>query len=50
MPAGAARVSADGTKLLFVSKAKLTGYDNTDKVTNEPDTEVFLYDASDADT
>jgi hypothetical protein len=43
---GASRVSADGTKLLFTSKAKLTGYDNTDKVTALPDTELFLYDAS----
>ncbi len=42
---GAARVSADGTKLLFLSKSKLTGYDNTDKVTSLPDTEVFLYDS-----
>jgi hypothetical protein len=42
---GAARVSADGTKLLFTSKQKLTGYDNTDKVTNQPDTELFLYGA-----
>jgi hypothetical protein len=43
---GASRVSADGTRLLFTSKAKLTGYDNTDKVTSQPDTELFLYDAS----
>jgi hypothetical protein len=43
---GASRVSADGIKLLFTSKAKLTGYDNTDKVTALPDTELFLYDAS----
>lgn len=43
---GAARVSEDGTKLLFVSKAKLSGYDNTDKFTKQPDSEVFLYDAS----
>ena len=43
---GASRVSADGTKLLFTSKAKLTGYDNTDKVTGQPDTELFLYDST----
>jgi hypothetical protein len=43
---GASRVSADGSKLLFTSKAKLTGYDNTDKVTAQPDTELFLYDAT----
>jgi hypothetical protein len=45
---GAARVSAEGTKLVFVSKAKLTGYDNTDLHTGTPDSEVFLYDASTA--
>jgi len=43
---GAARVSADGSKLLFVSKSSLTGYDNTDKITGLPDLEVFLYDAA----
>jgi hypothetical protein len=45
---GTARVSSDGTKLLFVSKALLTGYDNTDLSTGEPDSQVFLYDASGA--
>jgi hypothetical protein len=43
---GASRVSADGTKLVFLSKEKLTGYDNTDKVTSQPDSELFLYDAT----
>lgn len=43
---GAARVSADGTKLLFESKASVTSYNNTDKVTGQLDTELFLYDAS----
>ncbi|MET0557266.1 MAG: hypothetical protein ABW065_01150 [Solirubrobacterales bacterium] len=43
---GAARVSADGTRLLFVSKAELTPYDNTDAATGEPDAEVYLYDAT----
>lgn len=42
---GRARVSADGTKLLFLSTESLTGYNNLDKVTGQPDTEVFLYDA-----
>jgi hypothetical protein len=46
---GAARVSADGARLLFVSKAPLTGYDNIDLNTGEPDSEVFLYDAGAAD-
>lgn len=43
---GTSRVSADGTKLLFLSTAPLTGYDNVDSVSGDPDTEVFLYDAS----
>jgi hypothetical protein len=43
---GTARVSDDGTRLAFVSKAPLTGYDNTDHNTGEPDSEVFLYDAT----
>lgn len=45
---GTARVSADGTRLLFLSKASLTGYDNTDQKTGLPDTEVFLYSAAGA--
>ncbi len=43
---GTARVSDDGTRLLFTSKAPLTGYDNTDQDTGEPDSEVFLFDAT----
>jgi hypothetical protein len=43
---GAARVSSDGNHLLFVSQARLTGYDNTDQKTGLPDSEVFLYDAA----
>jgi hypothetical protein len=43
---GTARLSADGTRLLFLSKAPLTGYDNSDQNTGKPDTEVFLYDAA----
>jgi hypothetical protein len=35
----------DGTRFLFESKLPLTGYDNTDAVTGEPDSELFLYDA-----
>jgi hypothetical protein len=42
---GRSRVSADGTKLLFISTESLTGYNNLDKVTGAPDTEVFLYDS-----
>jgi hypothetical protein len=40
---GTARISADGDRLLFVSKARLTGYDNTDAVTGQADSEVFLW-------
>jgi hypothetical protein len=43
---GAARVSADGASLLFVSEQSLTGYDNTDQASGEPDAQVFLYEAS----
>ncbi len=43
---GTARVSADGTELLFGSTEALTGYDNTDLATGEADSELFLYDAS----
>jgi hypothetical protein len=45
---GTARVSADGTHLLFVSSARLTGYDNRDQKTGLPDSQVFLYSASGA--
>ncbi|HEX6455874.1 MAG TPA: hypothetical protein VF009_05080 [Solirubrobacterales bacterium] len=41
-----ARVTADGSRLAFLSKLPLTGYDNTDLFSGEPDTEVFLYDAT----
>jgi hypothetical protein len=47
-PTGTARTSADGTHLAFLSKAPLTGYDNTDQKTGLPDTEVFLYSSSGA--
>jgi hypothetical protein len=40
---GTARVSADGLHLAFMSKASLTGYDNTDLGTGNPDSEVYLY-------
>lgn len=43
---GTARVSADGTELVFMSKASLTGYDNKDQVTGEPDEQVYLYGAA----
>jgi hypothetical protein len=43
---GTARVSSDGSKLLFLSAAPLTGYDNLDAASGEPDSELFLYDAA----
>jgi hypothetical protein len=42
---GTARVSADGNQLLFVSRAQLSEYDNTDLNTGKPDSEVYLYTA-----
>jgi hypothetical protein len=45
---GTARVSADGTRLLFVSTSPLTGYDNEDLNTGLPDSQVYLYDATGA--
>ena len=43
-----ARVSADGMHAAFMSKEPLTGYDNIDVESGQPDTEVFLYDAAEA--
>jgi hypothetical protein len=43
---GTARVSPDGTRLAFLSRASLTGYDNRDASTGTPLSEVFLYDAA----
>jgi hypothetical protein len=42
---GTARVNANGN-LAFISEAPLTGYDNTDVVSGEPDSQVFLYQAA----
>lgn len=39
------RVTPDGAHLAFLSTASLTGYDNTDAITGEPDRELFVYDA-----
>ncbi len=39
------RVSPDGRYLTFMSNRSLTGYDNTDAVSGQPDEEVYLYDA-----
>jgi hypothetical protein len=43
---GTARVSPDGSHLAFLSKASLTGYDNVGQASREPESEVFLYDAT----
>jgi hypothetical protein len=40
-----ARVSPDGRHLAFMSDRSLTGYDNHDVASGQPDEEVFLYDA-----
>lgn len=43
-----ASATPDGGHLTFVSNAQLTGYDNTDVASGEPDLEVYLYNASSA--
>jgi DNA-binding beta-propeller fold protein YncE len=40
-----ARVSPNGQWLAFMSERSLTGYDNRDAVSGEPNEEVYLYDA-----
>jgi hypothetical protein len=40
-----ARVSPSGRYLAFMSNRSLTGYDNNDALTGQPDEEVYLYDA-----
>ena len=44
-PSLTARVSRGGEFLGFNSIRSLTGYDNTDAKTGEPDLEIYLYDA-----
>jgi hypothetical protein len=39
------RVTPDGRHLVFMSAADLTGYDNLDAVSGEPDDEVYSYEA-----
>jgi len=39
-----ARVSANGRYLAFMSQRSLTGFDNRDAISGEPDEEVYLYD------
>jgi hypothetical protein len=40
------RVSPDGSQIVFMSTASLTGYDNTDRSSGEADAEIFAYDAT----
>ncbi len=42
------RVTPDGRYLTFMSNRPLTGYDNTDALSGQPDEEVYLYDAQSA--
>lgn len=44
--ANVAHVSPNGQYLTFMSKRSLTGYDNRDALSGEPDQEVYLYDAA----
>jgi hypothetical protein len=48
VPCMTARVSSNGRYLGFDSLEQITGFDNLDARTSEPDQEIFLYDA-DAD-
>jgi hypothetical protein len=41
-----ARETPDGKHFAFMSSKSLTGYDNRDTTTGEPDSEVFFYDAT----
>jgi DNA-binding beta-propeller fold protein YncE len=40
------RVSPNGHWLAFMSRRSLTGFDNSDRSSGEPDEEVYLYDAT----
>jgi hypothetical protein len=44
--ANLARIAPDGEHAAFLSSASLTGYDNADAASGEPDSEVFRYDAA----
>lgn len=39
------RLTAGGEHLAFLSQASLTGYDSTDAITGEADSELYVYDA-----
>lgn len=40
------RITPDGQSIAFMSLSSLTGYDNKDAASKQPDFEVFLYDAT----
>ena len=44
-PVPSARASSNGQFFVFNSISSLTGFNNTDAVTGNPDNEIFLYDA-----
>ena len=44
LPLMTSRVSPNGNYLTFMSEQSLTGYDNRDASSGQPDEEVFLYD------
>lgn len=46
LPGLTARVSPNGEWLAFMSQRSLTGYDNHDAVTGQPDEEVFVFHAA----
>ncbi len=46
MPYGPVNVTPDGTHVVFQSVASLTGFDNTDANTGQPDSQVYVYDAT----
>jgi hypothetical protein len=43
---GTARVSADGSVLAFASREEPTGVDDTDSLSGEADSELYVYDAA----
>jgi hypothetical protein len=45
LPLVASRVSPNGRYVTFMSERSLTGYDNLDAISGQPDEEVYLYDA-----
>lgn len=47
LPGMTARVSPNGQWLEFMSQLPLTGYDNRDAASEQPDQEVYLYHAND---